>query len=56
MNRQDVILIHTRFALQHPLQLASVDSRVVLLHQNTFREFTSDFSRMAVLSWSNKFA
>ena len=36
-------LIHTRFALKHPLQLASVDSRVVLLQQNTFREFTSVF-------------
>ena len=33
-----------------------MDSRVVLLQQNTFREFTSAFSRMAVLSWSNKFA
>ena len=42
MNTQDVVLIHTRFALQHPLQL-SVDSRVVLLQQNTLREFTSAF-------------
>ena len=38
-----MVLIHIRFALQHPLQFCKCGSLVVLLQQNTFREFTSAF-------------
>lgn len=54
MNRQDVVLIHTRLALQHPLQLCKYGLLRCPVAEKTPLHWR--FSWMVVLSRSSKFA
>ena len=52
-----MVLIHTCFALQHPLQLCKCGySSCPVAAKTPLESLPRRFSRMAVLSWSSKFA
>ena len=57
MNRQDMVFIYTRFALQHPLQLYKCELlRCPVAAKHLWRVFTSAFFTNGSSQLSNKFA